>query len=121
MCIRLFNIRIPVYGYLSTGEVMRQEARAKREAEIHAAAARLVAERGYGATSMLTIAKAARASNETLYRWYGDKLGLFKSMVVANTGAAKGTLDEARLPKVARACGRPPNLEWRGIGQVTGE
>lgn len=74
---------------------MRQEARAKREAEIHAAAARLVAERGYGATSMLTIAKAARASNETLYRWYGDKLGLFKSMVVANTGAAKGTLDEA--------------------------
>lgn len=74
---------------------MRTEARAKREAEIHAAAARLVAERGYGATSMLTIAKAAKASNETLYRWYGDKLGLFKSMVVANTGAAKGTLDEA--------------------------
>jgi AcrR family transcriptional regulator len=75
--------------------MMRTEARAKREAEIHAAAARLVAERGYGATSMLTIAKAAKASNETLYRWYGDKLGLFKSMVVANTGAAKGTLDEA--------------------------
>lgn len=74
---------------------MRKEARAKREAEIHAAAARLVAERGYGATSMLTIAKTAKASNETLYRWYGDKLGLFKSMVVANTGAAKGTLDEA--------------------------
>lgn len=74
---------------------MRTEARAKREAEIHAAAARLVAERGYGATSMLTIAKAANASNETLYRWYGDKLGLFKSMVVANTRRTKGVLDEA--------------------------
>ena len=32
-------------------------------------------------------AKRAKASNETLYRWYGDKLGLFASMVAGNAAA----------------------------------
>ncbi len=74
---------------------MKEEARAKRELEIHQTAARLVAERGYAATSMLTIAKAAKASNETLYRWYGDKRGLFLSMVETNTSATKAKLAKA--------------------------
>ncbi len=74
MCVRLAVKEI----------LMRDDERAGREAVIHAAAYRLVAERGYADTSMLAIAKAARASNETLYRWYGDKKGLFRSMVEAN-------------------------------------
>ncbi|WP_237352646.1 TetR family transcriptional regulator [Rhizobium leguminosarum] len=44
---------------------------------------------------MLDIAKAAKASNETLYRWYGDKNGLFQTMVESNARATKTALDAA--------------------------
>ena len=33
---------------------------------------------------MLEIARRAGASNETLYKWYGNKQGLFKSLVEDN-------------------------------------
>jgi AcrR family transcriptional regulator len=64
-----------------------------RRAEIRAAAARLLLERGYGATSMLQIAKAASASNETLYRWYGNKQQLFAEMVDENARAVSDELE----------------------------
>ena len=66
----------------------------EREARIFAAAYALIAERGYGATSMLAVAKAARVSNETLYRRYGDKRGLFARMVEENARAIKAMLEE---------------------------
>ena len=65
------------------GGQVDDEARQRREAAIHAAAYALLAEHGYGGTSMLRVARAARASNETLYRWYGGKDGLFTAMVRA--------------------------------------
>lgn len=74
---------------------MREETRARRQAAIEEAAYLLLNERGYGGTSMLGIAKAAKASNETLYRWYGDKNGLFKTMVESNARATKAALDAA--------------------------
>lgn len=74
---------------------MRDETRQQREAVIHAVAYRLVAERGYAATSMLAIAKEVKASNETLYRWYGDKKGLFQSMVEANAREVRDAFVEA--------------------------
>ena len=44
---------------------------------------------------MLRIAKAAKASNETLYRWYGDKDGLFLEMVRANAAETRKMLVNA--------------------------
>ena len=74
---------------------MKAEAKRKRENEIETAAYRVLSERGYSGTSMLEVAKEAKASNETLYRWYGDKRGLFASMVVANAADAKAELEAA--------------------------
>lgn len=71
---------------------MREETRARRRAEIEAAAYDLLGERGYAATSMLAIATRANASNETLYRWYGSKQGLFKSLVDANAAEIRDLL-----------------------------
>ena len=64
-----------------SGSEMRADTRARRQAQIEEVAYRLLQIRGYAATSMLAVAREASASNETLYRWYGDKNGLFTSMV----------------------------------------
>lgn len=69
--------------------------RKRRAAAIYAAAYDLLAQFGYGGTSMLRIARAAQASNETLYRWYGDKDGLFTAMVRENAAETRRLLDAA--------------------------
>lgn len=63
---------------------MRQEARKTRRKEIQRATLALLVQHGYAATTMASVAKAAGASLETLYKWYGDKPGLFRAMVQAN-------------------------------------
>ncbi|MBU2992823.1 TetR/AcrR family transcriptional regulator [Octadecabacter sp. 1_MG-2023] len=63
---------------------MRPENREKREAQIVEAAYALLEEKGFDGVSMLGVARAAKASNETLYRWYGDKQGLFMALVARN-------------------------------------
>jgi AcrR family transcriptional regulator len=63
---------------------MRAEAREKRKTAIETAAINLLLEEGYDNLSMLAVARKARASNETLYRWYGDKTGLFTALVDRN-------------------------------------
>ncbi len=63
---------------------MRPEKQEARRRQIEAVAYELLAEKGYAATSMLAIARRAAASNETLYRWYGNKQTLFRSLVEAN-------------------------------------
>ncbi|WP_336809766.1 TetR/AcrR family transcriptional regulator [Bosea sp. MMO-172] len=74
---------------------MRDESRTERQREIEAVAYRLIRERGYGGVSMLAIAKEAKASNETLYRWYGSKRGLLAAMVERNAQATADTLQSA--------------------------
>jgi AcrR family transcriptional regulator len=59
-----------------------------RRAAIEAAAYDVLRERGYRRASMLTIAKRAGASNQTLYRWYGSKQGLFAALIRRNTEVA---------------------------------
>ena len=71
---------------------MREETRRQRQEQIEQAAYAVLEEKGYGGTSMLTIAKRARASNETLYNWYGDKQGLFKALVMRNAAEVKELL-----------------------------
>ncbi|MCP5076387.1 MAG: TetR/AcrR family transcriptional regulator [Rhodobacteraceae bacterium] len=74
---------------------MKDETRSIRQNQIEKAAYELLAEKGYGGTSMLSIAKRARCSNETLYNWYGDKLGLFRTLVSRNAEVAKQVLEKA--------------------------
>mgnify|MGYP004445138641 CR=1 FL=1 len=73
---------------------MRDENKATRQEKIEQAAYAVLEAKGYAGASMLAIAKAARASNETLYNWYGDKTGLFKALVLRNAEQVKQQLEE---------------------------
>ncbi|WP_157017175.1 TetR/AcrR family transcriptional regulator [Mesorhizobium xinjiangense] len=68
---------------------------AARRARIEQAAYEVLSEAGYNSASLLTIAKRASASNETLYKWYGNKQALFRSLVEANASEAKVLLEQA--------------------------
>lgn len=72
---------------------MREEKRSQRQKQIETAAYEVLEAKGYGGTSMLSIAKQARASNETLYNWYGDKQGLFQALVTRNAEEVKTHLE----------------------------
>ncbi|QDG75213.1 TetR/AcrR family transcriptional regulator [Labrenzia sp. PHM005] len=72
---------------------MREENRLRRQAQIEQAAYEVLEKKGYAGTSVQGIARAARASNETLYKWYGDKKGLFKALVERNTEDVKALLE----------------------------
>lgn len=71
---------------------MNERDRQDRHAAISRAAYALLAEHGYAGASMLRIATAAKASNETLYRWYGNKEGLFRAMVEDNAAETRTLL-----------------------------
>lgn len=73
---------------------MRDDSKALRQRQIEAAAYDVLEEKGYSGTSMLAIARRARASNETLYNWYGDKTGLFIALVRRNAAEIKAMLDD---------------------------
>lgn len=75
-------------------EIMQKDKKTQRQNEIETAAYELLDEFGYDGISMLKIAKRSKASNETLYRWYGDKLGLFKSLVENNAHNVKEFLND---------------------------
>ena len=72
---------------------MREEKRSIRQHQIETAAYKVLETKGYGGTSMLSIARQARASNETLYNWYGDKQGLFLALVTRNAAEVKSHLE----------------------------
>ena len=63
-----------------------------RRIQIETAAYGLLSLKGYKATSMLEVAKRAKASNETFYKWYGNKQGLFLSMVERSVAASRELL-----------------------------
>lgn len=77
---------------------MRQNAKEIRAAEIEDAAYQVLESKGYGGMSMLAVAKKARASNETLYRWYGDKTGLFEALILRNAAQVLCTIEAFDAP-----------------------
>lgn len=91
---------------------MRTENKAARMQRIEAAAFDLLAQKGYLATSMLAVAKRAKASNETLYNWYGNKQGLFRSLVETNAAEVKALLER----DLARA--QPPEATLEALGPL---
>ncbi len=74
---------------------MKAERRANRRTQIETAAQAVLLERGYAGTSVLEVARRAKASNETLYRWYGDKHGLLAAIIKQNASAAVSHLESA--------------------------
>lgn len=74
---------------------MKADRRTARRQQIETAAQEVLVERGYNGASMLEVAKRAKASNETLYRWYGDKNGLFAEIVRSNATDGLRVLDAA--------------------------
>lgn len=74
---------------------MQKFRKLARHDAIKAAAYSVLADKGYAGASMLNIAKAANASNQTLYRWYGNKKGLFAQLVKDNAAETKCMLDIA--------------------------
>ena len=72
---------------------MKKSSRAPRRAHILDVAAKILAERGYRDTTMLEVARRASASKETLYAWFGDKLGLFEAVMRRNAGAVRLALN----------------------------
>lgn len=70
---------------------------ARRE-RIEQAAYTVLMETGYKAASLLAIAQRASVSNETLYNWYGNKQGLFRSLIEANAKEARELLEGALKP-----------------------
>ena len=91
---------------------MKAASRDRRRDEILDHAVAVLAERGYRDASMLEIAKRASASKETLYAWFGDKLGLFEAVIRRNAETVQGLLHshlesdaspETALPEFGRA------------------
>jgi len=78
---------------------MKDDKKKDRRAAIEAAAYGVLEARGYEGASMSAIAKAARASHETLYTWYGDKVGLFRALVARNASDVSAQLDAALAGK----------------------
>ncbi|HYH17303.1 MAG TPA: TetR/AcrR family transcriptional regulator [Azospirillum sp.] len=54
-----------------------------RRLEILGVAMEILREQGYAKTTMLAVAKRARASKETLYAWFGNKQRLFDEVIRA--------------------------------------
>lgn len=75
---------------------MKEDARTARKKQITQAAYVVLQRKGYAGTSMLAVAKQAKASNETLYNWYGDKTGLFAALIEDNAQRAYHLLLEIR-------------------------
>jgi AcrR family transcriptional regulator len=98
---------------------MRKEARAARQDEIEAAAYDVLEQKGFEGLSMLAVAKAAKASNETLYRWYGDKAGLLEALIARNAGIVKAALD-AGAGEGGEACGALARIGPVLLAMLTG-
>ncbi|ABD53426.1 TetR/AcrR family transcriptional regulator [Jannaschia sp. CCS1] len=71
---------------------MEDKSKEARRRQIEDAAYKMLGEKGYAGTSMQGIARAAKASNETLYNWYGDKKGLMAALIARNTDTVRDTL-----------------------------
>lgn len=68
----------------------------ERETAIENAAYKVLIEKGFKGASMLAVARAAKASNETMYSWYGDKVGLFAALIARNAHRVEAELTASR-------------------------
>ena len=71
-----------------------QVGNTQRRAEILACGLKVLIEKGWRGTSMISVAREANASKETLYNWFGDKAGFFGAMIRENARALDRALPE---------------------------
>lgn len=71
----------------------RQAQAVQTRQDIVAAGLKLFVERGYGGTTLVEIANEAEVVVETIYRAFGGKNGLFKSVVEAAVAASPARAD----------------------------
>ena len=86
------------------------DAKRIRRLAIFDAAYSLLAEKGYKGTSMLAVARAAGASNETMYNWFGSKQGLMAAMIEENAHSASGILNDFLSSKNSKLQSEPIRL-----------
>jgi len=77
---------------------MIEDKRRAREARIAEAAYALMAEKGFAGLTISALARRAKASNETLYNWYGDKTGLFRMLIQRNAARVTEALPQDAAP-----------------------
>lgn len=96
MCtVLIFTVHMCTLVVKINGLQMETSKKEQRQNEIETAAYALLEKIGYKKTSMLAIAKKASASNETLYKWYGNKQNLFASLVEKNAETVEKELQDA--------------------------
>ena len=71
------------------GRRRKNSSHVPRRAQILDIAVDILVERGYRDTTMLEVAQRASASKETLYTWFGDKLGLFEAVIRRNAARTR--------------------------------
>lgn len=72
---------------------MKESDRIERREVILNAAIAVLEEKGYRDATMMDIAQRAAASKETLYSWFGNKSGLFQSVIRRNAGTVQAVLE----------------------------
>ena len=87
----------------------RQEQAARTRQDILSAAGGLFREQGYGATSMPRIAAEAGVVVETIYRIFGSKAGLFRSVMeaVLAGGASRAEVPVEERPAIRAVIDEP--------------
>lgn len=68
------------------------DANQTRRNEILAHGINVLSQKGWRGMSMIAVARAASASKETLYNWFGDKTGFVAAMIRQNASALDDTL-----------------------------
>lgn len=95
---------------------MKETSRTARRTEIETHAYALL-DKGEDQFTMQALAKSARASMETLYRWYGDRQGLFAALVEGNAAQVTERLDaQEPAPPMDQLAAIGPEL----LAMVTG-
>lgn len=77
-----------------SGRLPAADVPARRDSVLDAAMSELLVQ-GYEATTMLSVARRAGASKETLYSWFGNKEGLFGAMIERNAQRTDNRVETA--------------------------
>jgi AcrR family transcriptional regulator len=85
----------------ANGSAAGREGDAARRGEILDAAFAVFADKGFGGTTMLDIARCAQASKETLYAWFGNKDLLFEELLRTHLERIWARATPEALPETA--------------------
>jgi TetR/AcrR family transcriptional repressor of mexJK operon len=97
-------------AYIKAGRPPKEQAEALGD-HVIAIADALFIEKGYGATSMATVAARARIGKQTLYRRYPDQAALFREVI-------RRRIDAMIVEPDDKATTRDPLAELKALGKA---